>query len=361
MLRYRMLLSGLSLQHFRNYSQQTLRFSRPITLILAPNASGKSNLLEAIHFLSLGRSFRAATIDDVILVGKEYGRIKAKIHAEGEDTQIEMLLTHGSLNGKRTTKRHISINDVKRSPKALVGLLPTVCFIPEDLRLITGSPSRRREFVDTLLSQLSREYLQSLHVYEQTLKRRNKLLYQIREGLTPKTTLAFWTQSLLKHGEIVQHQRLQLFEQFNQLDFPVDFSVEYLPSIISPERLQRYAEAEIAAGHTLVGPHKDDFTVKFYISSTLQPLSSHGSRGQQRLGVLWLKLNEFQRLKDTFQTPPLLLLDDIFSELDAKNRQRVLDLIQQTQTILTSAEEEILTLPEMAKADIIRLEEVNDW
>ena len=389
------MLTGLSLYHYRNYTSQTFLFSKPLTLIYAPNATGKSNVLEALHLLSTGQSFRAGTIDDFIQVGQEYGRIKAKAIKENETSEIELVLTHGLLNGKRVQKKSFSVNQVKKRLPSILGLLPMVAFIPEDLRLITGSPSRRREFLDTTLIQIDRDYTHALKTYQQTLTRRNKLLQQIREGETPRTTLSFWTQSLLKHGEYLQQARRKFIDKLNSIEFPLNFHVDYDLSLISPERLAKYSEAEIAAGHTLVGPHKDDIEVKFQISNSklqnssthnhvnlkhktqqqdgngqvlklntsppfvgqadFELLSTHGSRGQQRMGVLWLKLGAFSIILEKTGQAPILLLDDIFSELDRENRQRVLELAQQTQTIMTTAEEEVMLLPELQHAEIIQL------
>ncbi len=360
-----MYLQGLSLQNFRNYSSKTLLFSQPITIVVAPNASGKTNLLEALHLLSTGESFRAGTVDDFIQVDQEYGRIKGKISKDSEESEIELLLTRGVVAGKRSAKKIFSVNGVRRVKQKVVGHLSVVSFIPEDLRLITGSPARRRSFLNDLLSQLDPEYTHALTTYEQTLKRRNKLLQLIRDNKIPPTTLSYWNTSLLKHGMYLQEQRRQLFDRFTAIPFPMELSIQYDPSVISEARMAQYAEAELAVGHTLVGPHKDDYMVHFSVqrshnnlhptSYNLHPLSTHGSRGQQRMGVLWLKIAAFTFLKEKNGTPPLLLLDDIFSELDIKNRQLVLDLIAQTQTILSSAEEEVLELEELKHADVVRL------
>jgi DNA replication and repair protein RecF len=358
-----MRITGLSLQHFRNYSNKTVLFTKSLTTILAPNASGKTNLLEAIHLLSTGESFRAGTVDDFIGVGQDLARIKMKAVKstptdEEEVVETELLLNHGLVSGKRVSKKIFSINGVKKQKRFVVGLVPTVAFIPEDLRLITGSPSRRREFLDTLLTQLDRNYLTALSTYDQTLRRRNRLLQQIRDGEAPHTTLSYWNLSLLKHGMYVQKRRREIVDEINMIQFPLHFQIEYDLSLLNEARLAQYSREEVASGHTLVGPHKDDIIVKFHVpgSSSAQPefpLFTHGSRGQQRMGVLWLKLGAFDLLKKTTGHPPILLLDDIFSELDQENRLRVLELANSTQTIMTSAEHDILNMPELKHSDII--------
>lgn len=390
-------LSGLSLQHFRSYTNKTVLFSKPLTIILAPNASGKTNILEAINLLSTGESFRAGKVDDFIKVGEELARVKLKAEENGikyevlgskedsESVEIELLLNHGVVSGKRVQKKILSVNGVKKQRRSVLGLLPTIAFIPEDLRLITGSPSRRREFLNTILMQIDQNYASSLTMYDQTLRRRNKLLLQIREGKAPRTVLSFWDMSLLKHGMYLQKQRVWLIDQLNKVEFPLQFQIEYDCSIISPERLKQYEVQEVIVGHTMVGPHKDDIIVKFQITNNKlhggqtkaqqkklttdltgltdlteltdnnYPLSTHGSRGQQRMGVLWMKLGAFEVIRQKLGKTPLLLLDDIFSELDRENRLRVLELAKTTQTIMTSAEEDILLMEELKDADIIRI------
>lgn len=350
------MLTGVSLQHFRSYQNKTFLFSKPLTVFIAPNASGKTNLLESIHLLSTGESFRAGTVDDFIQVEKELARLKLKAELNNkESAEIELLLNHGLVSGKRVSKKIFSLNGVRKQKRAIVGLVPTIAFIPEDLRLITGSPSRRREFLDTVLTQIDQQYLTALSTYEQTLRRRNKLLQQIREGEAPRTTLSFWNMSLLKHGMYLQERRRFLIDQINQIDFPLQFQVDYDLSLLNEERLNQYSMQEVASGHTLVGPHKDDIIVKFKINGEYYALDTHGSRGQQRMGVLWLKLGAFEVIRQKLGKTPLLLLDDIFSELDRENRLRVLELAKTTQTIMTSAEEEVLEMPELSGADIIRL------
>ena len=366
------MLSALSLSHYRNYSSKTFLFENPLTLIIGANGAGKTNILEAVAFFATGQSIRGAAISDCVQVDEEYAQMSAAIVNNQEKTNLELLLSHGIVNGRRTPKVVYSINTVRKQKRNFLGQLPTVAFLPEDLRIITGSPSRRRQFLDDLLTQLDLEYVNHLERYGQTLKRRNKVLEQIRDEGLSSTALTFWTQGILKHGQAIQEARIELIEKLNLIDFPIKFTFEYIPSVMSQERLDKYAQAEIAVGHTLIGPQKDDFSIQLPVTSdqlsekvplnsslppsTFYSLASHGSRGQQRLGVLWAKLGAFQLLEKKYQQPPLLLLDDIFSELDQEHRQMVLKLIEKTQTIITSAEEvEMLQFPELSTATIMRL------
>lgn len=333
-------LTGISLQSFRNYALQTVQFTGKNTLIAGPNAVGKTTILEAISLLSNGESFRAEDTEEMIQLGSEYGRVQGRVNNNDEIVTLEVLLTRGVVQGKKTQKRLYSVNNVRRQKRVFLGNLPSIVFRPEDLRLIEGSPSRRRQFLDNMLAQSDRQYAASLKTYEEALRRRNRFLHDVREGLQPRSVLSYWTQTILKHGEILQDARQKWVNLTEEVPFPLLFSLEYQPSVISEERLAQYADAEVAAGHTLVGPHKDDIIVKLPVGKSVEPMpvAAFGSRGQQRMGVLWLKTVEFGWLQKSFGAPPLLLLDDIFSELDVEHRQQVTQLLTEGQVIITTAD-----------------------
>jgi DNA replication and repair protein RecF len=208
------------------------------------------------------------------------------------------------------------------------------------LWLWDGARARGRAFLDTALAVAHPDYADALTGYEQTLKRRNKLLTSVQEGQMPRSVLGFWNVQLVKYGEILQRYRRSFLETFSEVSFPVLLSVEYLPSVISTERIDDHVEREIIVGHTLIGPHKDDLGVhaKTAHSSDLKSLATYGSRGQQRMGVLWLKMCEYHYLKNKTQQAPLLLLDDILSELDEDARQNVTSLFGQHQVIITTTD-----------------------
>jgi DNA replication and repair protein RecF len=341
-------LHGISLQHFRNYTQQTFLFPKKTTIIVGNNAAGKTSIIEAVHLLSTGESFRAEQVAEMIQFKQEIGRVKGKF----DETELEVTLTRGEIQGKKTQSRLYSVNQVRRLKKNFVGQFFTVAFRPEDMRLIEGSPSRRRQFIDTVLNVTQREYALSLKTYEEALKRRNRLLQQVQEGLMNKSVLAYWNSLILKHGQIVQEHRRQFFSFFPSVEFPMTFTIDYQPSLMNEERMAQYADREIAAGHTLIGPHKDDFIVRLAADPAIvtmaedsilgSPVSLYGSRGQQRLAVLWLKMCELEYVKSFTNVQPILLLDDILSELDAEHRQDVFSLLHQGQAILTTTEEKMV-------------------
>lgn len=364
-----MTLRGLSLQYFRLHRSKTLQFHPAVTLIVGANASGKTSVLEAAHMLATGKSFRAGRVAEMVGFGQELARVKGLVEhqtvakemtdeqmrsaldpesvepeeVEAENSELEIILTRGEVGGQRTAHRLFSVNGVKRQQRGATGILKTVLFRPEDMRLIEGSPSRRRDYLDTPLALLFSEYFQALRNYEQVLKRRNKLLTLVREREQPPTALTYWNQGLLKHGEILQRYRQQFTSSAPQVQLSFPLKLQYQPSIISPERAKQYLTKEIAAGHSLIGPHKDDLTVLFSHPDQEEQLdiALYGSRGQQRLAVLWLKLVELAYLEQESGERPVLLLDDIFSELDSDSQQLVQDQLKQGQTIITTTDAQL--------------------
>lgn len=361
-----MLLKKIQLNNFRKFSSGLWEINDQTTIIISSNATGKTSILEAISLLSGTDSFRANKIEEMISFDQEMARVVGLVteKTNSEPDRLEIILTRGILQGKRTQKRLFSLNLARRRRKDFAGHLLTVVFRPEDLRLIEGSPSRRRAWLNTPLSLISSEYELALRQYEQTLIRRNKLLAQIREGEQNPQILTFWNQSLIKNGQILQKNRTEFCEYCNTVLFPLHFQIEYDRSLISQARLDQYASAEIASAHTLVGPHKDDIKIIYNFASDhnqpeqWQDIAAYGSRGQQRLAVLWLKLAELQFVEATKETRPLLLLDDIMSELDDSSKKMVIKLMKNHQTIVTTTEPKVVELLQknLEQTKIIRLE-----
>lgn len=346
-----MLIKSLALQNFRNFTLTSFNFAKT-NLIFGNNGIGKTSIIEAIYLLATADSFRAGRVEEMIRLEADLGRVQGLIDLEGanadeenEELKLEAMLTRGVVQGKKTQYRLFSVNDIRRRKKDFLAFFKAVVFRPEDLRLVEGSPSRRRSFLDTALSMVSMEYAMALSRYEQTLKRRNRLLQKVSEGKEARDTLNFWNLNLIKNGEILQRQRSGFIDFIREVVFPFELNIEYEPSIISERKILEHLDKEIFLGHTLIGPHKDDFTLKFsQEEKKIDNLSllAYGSRGQQRLGVLWLKVAELQFLTDKIGYQPVLLLDDILSELDVHSKSMVLDLLQSYQSILTTADAEVL-------------------
>lgn len=349
-----MFVQKVALDHFRIHKSLLLEFKKRTCVIVGQNATGKTGIIEALQLLATGNSFRAEKIQEMVAFGSEIGRVKGIIEHEkvserltNEVYELEVLLTKGSVQGKKTPFRLFSVNDVRRQKRTATGILKVVSFRPEDMRLVEGSPSRRREFLDMPLALLYPGYEQAVSNYENIVKRRNKLLEAVRDRSQPATVLQYWNMGVIKYGEIVQEYRRKFLASFSSVFFPYTFTVEYRPSLISANRQAEYIEREIFAGHCLIGPHKDDFSV-FMSNSQGEDgkvdVAVYGSRGQQRLAVLWLKTAELGYVTQTTQELPVLLLDDILSELDSESRGLVVQLLGKTQAIITTTEKSGATL-----------------
>lgn len=364
-----MLLKTISLQNFRSFDKKEFIFDEKTTIIVGPNTAGKTNILEAISLLSTGKSFRASVEAEMIRSDEDIARVKAKVVSSEEEEEVEIVVTRGELNGERVPRKKLMINGTSKRFYDFVGMLKTVLFGPWDVDLVTGSPSARRRFLDSVCSQVDREYRRSLLSYEKGVRQRNKLLQRIREGEAKPGTgrypakrsqLMFWDQLLIKNGEYLTHVREEFIDFVNMTE-PLDseeLSLEYDRSTISPARIKEYEAEEVAAGATLVGPHRDDFGFRaqntVHSTQEKRDLAIYGSRGEQRMIVLWLKLAELAFIDGKSGARPVLLLDDVFSELDHKHREEVMKTIGRQQTIITTADPH--TIEEWRKsAQIIEL------
>lgn len=345
-----MIISKLRLQNFRLYSKKEFAFEGKNTLIVGQNTVGKTNILEAIYLLASGKSFRAGLENEMISYDHEIARVKGRIQSE-EINDLEIVLTRGEVSGEKTAKKKFLVNGVSRRMFDFVGKLRAVYFRPEDLDLVTDSPSLRRKYLDMVLGQVDKEYLRSLLSYEKGLRQRNKLLERIREEGVPRSQLLFWDQLLIKTGNYLTNKREELLNYCNQNKSIDNYQLEYDKSVISPARLEEYAIEEVAAASTLVGPHRDDFC--FLLKK--RDLHAFGSRGEQRLGVLWLKLAELEFISEKTNNRPILLLDDIFSELDEKHRELVMVVIPKQQTIITTTDTDLVDKQYRQEMEILKL------
>lgn len=342
-----MLIKSLHLQNFRNFTKKTLEFDNKTTIIVGVNASGKTNVLEAINLLATGKSFRAEREIEMINNGEEVGRVEAKYQSApgGVDSEsLEIVLTRGVLNGGKVPKKKFATNGLAKSFTSFVGTLKVTLFGPWDLDLVTGSPSGRRRFLDSVLVQVDREYRRSLLSYEKGIRQRNRVLQRIREEVASPSQLLFWNNLLVKNGEYLTLSREEFINYVNNTRSLGDGSleIEYDKSLISPSRLEQYANEEVAAGMTLVGPHRDDIKIRAqntgHRAQEWRDLAIYGSRGEQRMGVLWIKLAELSFIEEKTSQKPVLLLDDIFSELDHEHREVVMKVVGSQQTVMTTAD-----------------------
>jgi DNA replication and repair protein RecF len=341
------MLSSVEIENFRNYSRYKILLDPKATLIVGPNAIGKTNILEAIYALGTGRSFRADEEREVIKSGESLAEVR------GEGEQLLQIFWD---NRERFQKIY-RVNGVGKRQVDFIGNLRAVLFSPLDLEIVVNGPAVRRKYLDLVLPQVSKEYRLAIAVYERGLRQRNRLLRRIRdENLRPQDyadQLEYWNDLLITNGGIIFEGRNNYFEFLNKLEkkvFPVQ--IKYDHSIISPNRLLKYREEEKAAGATLIGPHRDDFRI---FDQEGRDIHSYGSRGEQRLAIFAIKLGELEYILHCSGSNPILLLDDIFSELDHANRHHILEVIPKQQTIMTTTDLHLVEKGYVGKVKLVEL------
>jgi DNA replication and repair protein RecF len=325
-------LTTISIRDLRSYASLDAAFGAGPQLIVGPNAAGKTTLLEAIVLLAWGRSHRTSTDGELVRWGSELARVEGLAGAE----TVEVALVRPT--GASGARKRIRVNGVARRAGGLAGLLRTVVFAPEEMLLVAGSPGLRRAALDQLATQHSAAYGRDLATYGRTLQQRNSLLRAIREEQAGRDELRFWDESFLDAGGAIVAERLRLLADLagplaqahaeiapDEAD-AARLAIAYAtnapafpgesPRDALARRLAETADKEVWNGSTLVGPHRDDLV--FTLDG--RDMSGFASRGQQRTAILAFKLAELDLLTEQDGRPPLLLLDDVFSELDPDRR-----------------------------------------
>lgn len=358
-----MFISHVELQNYRNYARSTADFERGLNLVVGENAQGKSNLLEAIYLLSTLRSSRASS--DADLVRRDalespfpVARLAATVHRQAGALNLEVAVIGRPYDGGGRTGKRVRVNGVVRRASEAVGELAAVLFTTLDIEIVAGPPLIRRRYLDMMISQVDRGYLRAMQRYARVLPQRNSLLKRVQAGEARPGELAFWDQELAHAGGIIFHARAQALghivpvgsDQMARLSDGLErLEITYRPAIgglcddecplEETEWIRRLVQAladgrrrEIAAGATLAGPHRDDFTVDIDGMSA----ASFASRAQQRTAALALRIAEAAYLRDTLGDDPVVLLDDVLSELDARRRKGVLEFLDQFQQVLVT-------------------------
>lgn len=357
-----MIISTLLNKNFRNHKNIKIVFDDKLTILVGANGSGKTNALEAIYFLSTGGSWRTEDAGEIVNFAAEVAHVMGEIEVGKRDREeLRITLTRGVVGGKRVAKVKYLADGVSKRKSDFVGRLQAVLFEPESLEIVIGEPNSRREFLNEVLSQTDRQYVESLSVYQRALRSRNRLLDAIREGKSRIEVLEYWERALVKHGTIIQNRRQQLVDWMSDQLATLaikgvtlqgstlkgyTFLVRYEPSAVSEGRLEQYRQQEIAAGHTFVGPQRDELLIisdsgtvpGSLVTQSSRLLSSFGSRGEQRMAVLQLKLLEAKWIEEQTGDSPVMLLDDIFSELDEEHEKMVGKLVNGRQAIMTATE-----------------------
>lgn len=343
-------LAQLILTNFRNYSSLSLDFDQRPTILVGNNAAGKSNLMEGIYLLSTTKSQRVETEDELIKEGEGFARVEGFL----KEPETELLVIINRPSEEVTFRKKVLVNGIGRRAIDFIGNLPAVIFYPADINMVTGSPSLRRWHLDLGLAQIDSEYKRSLTQFEQFLTSRNRVLKKIREGQAKANELDFWTKGVVENGQIVSKKRQAFFEFINYLEKPLgEFIFEFKRSEVSEEKLIETNGREVAAAATLIGPHRDDFVVML----EGRHLSHFGSRGEQRTATLAFKLAQLEYMALNLGKRPILLLDDVFSELDGDHRAHVVEVVSKQQTIIATVELENIPKDFLDSARILRVED----
>lgn len=353
-----MFLTKLLLENFRSHQKTLFEFDPKTNLIIGPNGSGKTNILESIYLLSHGKSFRSSSLSKLIMWNSSYSSVRGKLSINNELSELEVQLTNDP--AKTAVTRKLLINKAEKLRKEFIGQIKTVIFHPDDIRLVAGSPGRRRDFLDEIFMQSEWRYSSALSQYNRALKHRNELLDLIRCGKNNKSELYYWDQSLIKNDKIIHDFRLSFIKHLNNFfqnhpDLEIStISINYFPSFLTQEKIDQNYSRELECGYTQSGLHRDDFSFDNSVfHSADKNLASWGSRGQQRLATFTVRLGQIDYLETKYQESPILLLDDIFSELDENHQKLIGKICQKYQTIFTSSEPESVDI--LPSAKIIQL------
>ncbi len=348
-----MLLKRIKLVNFRNHKKSDFELSQT-TVIIGKNTAGKTNILESIYILSRGKSFRAEHDKDTIHEGSEFLRIEADVEDSlGDKVALKAIF---SLQRGYLSKKFL-VNNVARRQSEFTSNFVSSLFTPHDIELLTDSPSSRRKYIDSVLYQADKNYRNALTTYEKALKHRNRMLYDTREGKKQYSASDFeyFNNILIAQGSILTEKREEFVKFVNDSQKEIfSFTLFYDKSVMSLERLFKYHFEEQAAGVTLVGPQRDDY--KFYFPNSSRPVKEFGSRGEERLTIFQLKVLEIQFLREKTGKNPVLLLDDIFSELDDNNIHKIFDLLPNQQTIITTTHHEFVPKKILNKSDVTIIE-----
>lgn len=343
-----MIIRSLELSNFRNYSDLMMEFDSGINILYGDNAQGKSNILEAIYVSATTKSHKSSKDKDIVNFKEEEAHIRTYLEKEGIQTRIDMHL-------RKNKSKGIAIDGIKIKKAAeLLGILNVIFFSPEDLSIIKNGPSERRRFVDMELCQLDNFYLYNLNHYNKIVNQRNKLLKDLSVNPSLKETLNIWDMQLVSFGSKIIERRQSFISQLNEIISEIHnnlsggrekLKIQYEPEVTIEEyedKLSASQEKDIKLKMTTVGPHRDDFSFLVtkvdengeYVDETID-IRKFGSQGQQRTAALSLKLSEIELVKRITKDTPVLLLDDVLSELDSNRQNYLLNSIGNIQTIIT--------------------------
>ena len=332
-----MVIKSLKLKNYRNYELLDMTFDSKTNILYGDNAQGKTNILEALYLSGTTKSHRGTKDRDLIQFGREESHLETIVEKKGMEFQIDMHL-------KKNSPKGIAINKIPiRKASELFGIVHFVFFSPEDLNIIKDGPAGRRRFIDLELSQIDKVYLSNLSNYNRIINQRNSLLKELYHQDHLMDTLDIWDMQLAEYGkkiisfrkEFINNVSIKAAARHKQISSGnEELSVVYVPSAEENDfeiKLQSTFERDIFMGSTSYGPHRDD--ISFFINGN--DVRIYGSQGQQRTAAICAKLAEIDIIKENTDTSPVLLLDDVLSELDKTRQHMLMDCINDVQTIIT--------------------------
>lgn len=332
-----MIIKSLELQDYRNYDSLNIAFDKGTNILYGDNAQGKTNILEAIYVSATTKSHKGSKDRDIVNFQKEEAHIRTFLEKDGVETRVDMHL-------RKSKSKGIAIDGQKIKKAAdLLGLCNVVFFSPEDLSIIKNGPAERRRFVDMELCQLDSFYLYNLNHYNRIVNQRNKLLKDMYFNPDLRDTLNIWDSQLVSFGSKIIERRQLFVEQLNEIIYDIhrrlsgekeEIRIQYEPDIQIEKfekTLYNNQEKDMKLKQTTVGPHRDDFS---FLTGDMD-IRKFGSQGQQRTAALSLKLSEIELVKRITKDTPILLLDDVLSELDSNRQNYLLNSIGEIQTIIT--------------------------
>lgn len=361
-------IKNLKLKNYRNYENLDLDFSKNINIIFGDNAQGKTNILESIFLCASGKSHRTHKCFELIKIGEEKNSIVLDFIKNEKETKIEMEFDENE-------RRSIKVNDIKiKKIGKLMGNMIAIFFSPDELKIIKGSPTDRRRFIDITISQFRPRYFYALQQYNRVIAQRNTLLKQIFEKKENVEVLDVWDEQLISIGSYIIKSRLDFIKNLNLVSnkkhivltdnlenleiiyepsfvFSIDSTVEEIKKEFQ-KKIKLYKNTDIKRGITTVGPQRDDFLIKI----NNKDIKLYGSQGQQRTAVLSMKLAKIDIIHEDAYVYPVLLLDDVFSELDSKRQKCLLDALEKVQTFITCTNKNIDILNFYKDVKFIKIE-----
>ncbi|WP_078593322.1 DNA replication/repair protein RecF [Evansella clarkii] len=366
-------IEQITLKDYRNYDSLELSFENKVNVIIGENAQGKTNLMEAIYVLAMAKSHRTPRDKELIRWDQPFARVEGHLHNRNGPLQMEVVF---SGKGKKVKLNHLE----KKRLSDYIGTCNIVMFAPEDLNLVKGSPQVRRRFLDMEMGQIHSLYLYHLSQYHKVLKQRNQWLKDVQSRKIPMniTMLEVMTEQLINSAAHVIERRFEFIDKLQSWAEPIHkeisrgteaLEVKYLPSMkvsdemdlstlitVIGEEFQRLQERELQRGTTLAGPHRDD--LQFLVNT--RDIQTFGSQGQQRTTALSLKLAEIELIHEKTGEYPILLLDDVLSELDDHRQSHLLNTIQgKVQTFVTTTSVEGIDHQTLREAQMYHVEDGN--